>query len=594
MAFQLKLRSKLFLTFSIIVLIFISITGELILFSVRGNFANQTKNAMQAEVYLLAEIFSKPLSTNPIQDEIDFLVDSFGLKTDSRITIIDRTGVVLGDSYESGKDLFHMENHINRPEIKEALISGIGTSIRYSDTIKMEMAYVAVAIKDKNEIIGFARIAKPLKDLDRQIKSLRQIIFFSLVSVFTVILLLSFTLTKTITSPLKQMMKAAKKISHGDLSHRIKIKTGDELQEVGEIFNEMAEKLGIKLKEINKEKSQVQAVLSSMIEGVIAIEENGNIILVNPALEKMLRLEGPKSLGKPYIEIIRHHEIGNLINDTFKNKEGRSEIVKLWQPDEKIVRLQSVFFKGEAGFPSGVVIVFHDITKMKKLERVRQDFVANVSHELKTPLTSILGYVEALIDGAKDDSETLKRFLNIIDSHARRMNKLISDLLELAKIESGNYQLIKSGNSLKSLIEGCLTVFKDEFEKKSVSFELKIDEGSERVLVDKSKMDLVLNNLIDNAVKYTPELGRISIEARSLKDYIEVRVVDTGIGIPSNEIDRIFERFYRADKARSRELGGTGLGLSIVKHIIEAHGGKVWVESELNKGSKFIFTLPKS
>ncbi|OGL40121.1 MAG: hypothetical protein A2042_02710 [Candidatus Schekmanbacteria bacterium GWA2_38_11] len=588
-----KLRFKLFLIFSLILLIFISITGELILFSVKGNFASQTKNAMQAEVYLLAEIFSRPLSTNPIPEEIDPLVDSLGLETDSRITIIDKKGIVLGDSYESGKDLLNMENHINRPEIKEATREGIGTSIRYSDTIKMDMAYLAMTIKDKNEIIGFARIAKSLRDLDFQIKSLRLIIFYSLVSVFVVVLVLSIVFSRTITSPLSQMMKVAKKISQGDLTQRIKIKTGDELQELGDIFNEMAEKLGIKLREINKEKSQVQAVLSSMVEGVIAIEENGNIILANPALEKMLRLEGPKSLGKPYIEIIRHHEIANLINDTFKNKEGRSEIVKLWQPDEKIMRLQSVFFKGEAGFPSGVVIVFHDITKMKKLERVRQDFVANVSHELKTPLTLIIGYIEALIDGAKDDSESLTGFLNIIDSHAKRMNKLISDLLELAKIESVDYRVTKSRNSLRSLIESCLASYKEELNRKKLSFELKIEEESEWVFVDKSKIELAINNLIDNAIKYTPGNGKISIEAGSLKDYIEVRVVDTGIGIPSNEIDRIFERFYRADKARSRELGGTGLGLSIVKHIVEAHGGKVRVESELNKGSKFIFTLPK-
>ena len=277
---------------------------------------------------------------------------------------------------------------------------------------------------------------------------------------------------------------------------------------------------------------------------------------------------------------------------SIKERKGRIAEITALLPKETILRVQSAYFGGVEDLLSGVVLVFHDITGIKKLERVRQDFVANVSHELKTPLTSIKGYAEALIDGAKNDEVTLSNFLETIKFNAERMNKLITDLLELAKIESSDYQIAKTQVSLKSVVDECISVFKEEFEKKKLSIDVNIQNGAESVSVDRNKIELVLNNLIDNAIKYTPESGKVSVNAKPSGNFIEISVRDTGIGITSNEIDRIFERFYRVDKARSRELGGTGLGLSIVKHIVEAHCGRVWVESELNKGSIFIFTLP--
>jgi len=594
MKLKIKIRWKLFLTYSAILLVSFLIAGTLTVISSEKYGINQIKRAMQTEAYLLAEIFSKPLIMNRSRSEIDTLVDSLGLKTDSRITIIDKEGVVLGDSYESGTDLLKMENHITRPEVKDASKFGIGSSIRYSNTIKMDMAYVATAIKIRGETIGFARIALPLMELNNQIRNLQRIIVLTLIAACLLALILSLIFSRTITQPLSQIMEASKEFSKGNLSYRVKIQSKDELRDLGDLFNDMAKELDLKIMELNKEKIQVSTVLSSMIEGVMAVDKAGKIILINSALEKILGIEKFQGLGRSYLEIIRNHKISDLINATLSERKGKLIEITALLPKETILKVQSAFFEGEQGSLSGAVFVFHDITEMKKLEKVRQDFVANVSHELKTPLTSIKGYVEALIDGAKDNNLTLTKFLNIIKSHTDRMNKLISDLLELAKIESGDYKIVKSPGSLKNLIEACLAVFKEELEKKGLLYEVIVQEGAESISVDKNKMDIVFNNLIDNAIKYTAEGGKISIQAKTIDHFVEISIKDTGIGIPSNEIERIFERFYRVDKARSRELGGTGLGLSIVKHIVEAHGGKIWVESELNRGSKFIFTLPKS
>lgn len=593
MGIKIKIRWKLFLTYSAILIVSFSITGTLIILSSKKYGTDQVRKSMETEAHLLAEIFSGKLLITQKRDEIDALVDSLGAKTNSRITIIDRNGVVLGDSYESGNAILNMENHLNRPEIKDALKSGIGSSIRYSKTIKIEMLYVAASIKNGNEITGFARIALPFIELNNQIMNLQRIIVFTLIGSFLFALLLSYIFSKTITNPVSQMMEASKKFSEGDLSYRAKIFTKDEMGDLGDFFNEMAGELEVKMREEGREKAQLSTVLASMVEGVMAVDQAGNIILINSAFEKILGIEKSESTGKSYTEIIRNHEISDIIKFSIKEKKGRIAEITAFLPKETILRVQSAYFGAGEDSLSGAVLVFHDITGVKKLERMRQDFVANVSHELRTPLTSIKGYVEALIDGAKNDNITLVNFLETIKFNAERMNKLISDLLELAKIESSDYQITKIQVLLKPVVDGCISAFREELKKKKLSIDVNIQKDAENVFVDRNKMELVFNNLIDNAIKYTSESGKVSVNAKTCGNFIEISVKDAGMGIPSNEIDRIFERFYRVDKARSKELGGTGLGLSIVKHIVEAHGGRIWADSELNKGSTFSFTIPK-
>ena len=360
-------------------------------------------------------------------------------------------------------------------------------------------------------------------------------------------------------------------------------------EEITTVARGMAADLETKMAEISEDRARLQAILSSMVEGVLVLDRDSKILLLNAAIERMFQLESSTAVGRPLIEIFRHAQLHQLVQKVLKSKADQSEEIMMFMPEERIFTVQaSVAQKGGIA----AVLVFHDVTDLKRLERVRKDFVANVSHELRTPLTSIKGYIEALIDGGKDDPQKCAEFLGIIEKHADQLNALLSDLLQLSTIESGQYQWRRGTVSISDLIGKAVHLLRPLAEKKRQAIVVAPAEGVGPVTGDADKLTEVLINLIDNAIKYTPEGGRITVETGQKGNAVEIAVGDTGIGIPSKEIPRIFERFYRVDRARSREMGGTGLGLAIVKHIVEAHGGKVAVESQMGKGSRFIVTLP--
>jgi two-component system phosphate regulon sensor histidine kinase PhoR len=345
---------------------------------------------------------------------------------------------------------------------------------------------------------------------------------------------------------------------------------------------------------------QLQAVLTGMVEGVLVLDRHGRILLVNDALRRMLPgAEAASVIGRPYIEVFRHYQLNEFVHTVLAGGEGRQQEITLLTPEERIFMLQaSVARPGGAdqpitGEPSvAATFVFHDISELKRLERIRKDFVANVSHELKTPLTSIKGYVEALLDGTKDDPDTCAQFLGIIHKHTENLNAILEDLLQLSTIESGVYRWKRDALPVAELLERAARVLRPVAERRRQTLTVRPCEPSLRARGDRDRLTEALVNLLDNAVKYTPEGGAVTVEARSVDGGVEIAVADTGIGIPPRELSRIFERFYRVDRARSRELGGTGLGLSIVKHIVEAHGGRVAVESTVGQGSRFSLIFP--
>jgi two-component system phosphate regulon sensor histidine kinase PhoR len=327
-----------------------------------------------------------------------------------------------------------------------------------------------------------------------------------------------------------------------------------------------------------------------MIEGVLAVDREGKVLLLNDALRQMFELdEDPK--GKPHYEVIRDHELNQFIREVLSTGREKSKEVSFIHPGERDIMIESALVRQPAEGGIRAVFVFHDITELKKLERVRKDFVANVSHELRTPLTSIKGFVEALQDGAVENPEQSSRFLSIIRRHVDRMNKLISDLLQLSEIESEEFELKTEPFSVKETIEEVADSLRRSASEKQQTLTVELDSEDLKAVGDRYRITQALTNLLDNAIKYTPEKGKVKIEAREKNGIVEMAVSDDGAGIPQKDLPRIFERFYTADKGRSRELGGTGLGLSIVRHIIEAHEGKVQVESEPGKGSRFSFTL---
>ena len=339
--------------------------------------------------------------------------------------------------------------------------------------------------------------------------------------------------------------------------------------------------------------AKFNAILSSMLEGVLVTDQKGEILLMNPSLRKTFLIDLPPE-GKRSLEVIRNAKIQEVVDRTLQNKQKLiSEELSLTVPEEKFLKVNAVPIVRE-GEVNGAILVFHDITELRRLERVRQDFVANVSHELRTPISSIKGYAETLLDGAMNDQQNSRDFIEIINRDSDRLAKLIDDLLDLSRIESGKLKMVFVPTDILGVIKRTMSIIENSAKMKSISIEIQAPENVSKVLADETRLSQVILNLLDNAIKYTSEGGAIKISVRSNDQFVEVDISDTGIGIPEKDLSRVFERFYRVDKARSRDMGGTGLGLSIVKHIVQTHGGEVWVRSKLEHGSTFCFIIPRA
>lgn len=563
-----RMQLKLFLTYLLVSLLGLFLAGVLILTSERKRSLAQLEQSMSSQTHLLSDIFSTSLNDSLSLAKIDSMTDELSRGIQGRITIIDKQGKVLGDSYESGKALSIMENHRNRPEVASALQDKSGKSIRYSYTVKEEMLYIASPpIEYRGEVTGVARLALPLTELRHQQNKILNIVLLGLVAAFIFSLVLSFVFANRASKPLRQMMQIGKSMSKGDFTQRIKTKTRDETGELGDILNQLSDELSQKIAQISEEKSQLNSILSSMVEGVLAVDSSGKVLLVNKTLSQVFNLISA-NYGKPYYEVIRNPELNQFIQEVLTDPKDKRKEVSFFHPEERDFMVQSALVEQKRKGSISLLFVFHDITELEKIERVRKDFVANVSHELRTPLTSIKGFVEALRDGAINDPEKSLQFLSIISLHTDRMNKIVTDLLQLSRIESKDFTLKIEPFFLKELLDEVSSTLKNSAQEKSQILEISLPSPDLKISADRHWITQALTDLVDNSIKYTPEKGKIKIEARDKGEFVEIAVIDNGIGIPQKDLPRIFERFYRVDKGRSRESGGTGLGLSIVKHII--------------------------
>jgi two-component system phosphate regulon sensor histidine kinase PhoR len=362
----------------------------------------------------------------------------------------------------------------------------------------------------------------------------------------------------------------------------------------------MTDRLRLQIEELSEDRSQLLAMLTSMVEGVMVLDYRGRVLQVNPALERMFDVKGAEARGRHCHDVFGHSRLNTLVSTILTTRTAQEDEITL-ADSGRCLHIEASSAGGERENEACIVLVFHDITDLRRLEKIRKDFVANVSHELRTPLTSIKGYVEALLDGAKDDPATSVRFLDIILKQTDRLNLILEDLLQLSKIESGQVVLKHESLFLPSVVDRTLSMIKPLADKKGHQLISHIAPDLPLVAGDEERLGQVLTNLLDNAVKYTPEGGKITVAAHLVPEdltsesaprMVELSVTDTGIGIPEEDRPRVFERFYRVDKARSRELGGTGLGLAIVKHLVEGHGGQVWAEGNLPTGSRFVVRLP--
>ncbi len=548
---------------------------------------NLSKESDFAKLHLEGA-FDKDLSLK----EIDSIADKIGARLDLRATVIGLDGRVLGDSELGSEDLKRVENHLFRPEVQNALKSGFGESRRFSTTVQKDMLYMA-RIFGSGSKQGFIRLAIPLSEIEMVSSHLKQLLLLALLLAFLMAIIIGSTAFVFISKPIKEISSVAQEIAMGNYSKRVSISTGDELSELARSINYMSEQISLRIEEVISNKSRFEAVLLSMYEGTMVVDNNGSIALMNQVLKQFFHVhEDP--VGKKPLEIIRNIEIQETVSLVLKSRECvASREISILLPEEKILKVYAAPVLRE-GKMDGAVLVFHDITDLRRLENIRKDFVANVSHEIKTPLTSIKGYTETLLDGAIEDKDNAKDFLKIIGSDSNRLVRLVDDLLDLSRIESDKLSLELAPHSIENVVDRVIAGFNKQSGSKGIEIKKEISRDLPKVKIDEASIAQVLLNLIDNGIKYNNEKGTITVSSQEKDSFVRINITDTGIGIPEEDIDRIFERFYRVDKARSRQLGGTGLGLSIVKHIIQAHGGEVSVQSQLGKGSTFSFTLPKA
>ena len=590
---RLTLNNKIALAFGIVITVMLS--G--IYLYLENNLTRLTRDNIAENLYKQTVLAKTFLEYQPLDqlniEHMDPLADKIGADLGLRATIINREGKVVGDSKLDPEQVERLENHLYRPEVQEALKESTGRSQRFSSTIRKDLLYIAAAFRKGNKILGFVRLSMPLSRIEIISAHVRNMVLALLVAVLILSWVMSFFLSALISRPIKEMSRVARSIAAGNFSRKIRVSSYDEIKDLADSFNFMAKQIRSRMEEVVTSKSRLEAVLLSMFEGVMVVDSQQNLILMNKSLQKTLLIE-KVPLGRKPLEIIRNIEINRLIEETLNSGgEVISREISLFVPEEKILLVHGTAVLDE-GRNEGAVFVFHDISELRRLEKVRKDFVANVSHELRTPVSSIKGYSETLLEGAMEDKENSRDFLKIILSDANRLAVLINDLLELSRIESGKMMLDLTPCRIDTVLKPVINGMKKQAENKSVRIINEVPDTLPAVLADEDKIAQILLNLIDNAIKYNRPGGSVRISAEEEKESVKITVSDTGIGIPEEDLGRIFERFYRVDKARSRDMGGTGLGLSIVKHIVQTHGGRIAVDSEPGKGSSFSFFLPKA
>lgn len=505
----------------------------------------------------------------------------------ARVTVITADGHVLADSQSDPQT---MENHATRPEILEAMAKGDGRSIRHSVTIKRDLLYYAVRQSTFAGSTYILRFALPVDTVDEVLSSFRRRLwvasFFILLIAGGICLLLS----RSFTGRVERLKEFSRRVADGDFRPLPRDGSDDALEALGISLNRTAARLERTIRTLTEERNLSSAILGSMVEGVAVVNGSERLVFANPGFAEILGLDVPPTSGSALVEVVRQTELVEAVRKVLGGEPRvQSEIVTGTLRQHYFAITVAAVLAGET---TGAVVVLHDITELRKLERVRRDFVANVSHELRTPLTAIQGFAETLLAGAIDDPQNRTRFLEIILEHSRRLARLTEDLLMLSKMDAERLELEIRRLSVSQLIESCLETAQRRAVEKDLRISVNMPQRLPDIAGDRRRLAEVLQNLLDNAIQYTLPGGQIMVSAETGEDEVILTVSDTGIGIPKADQPRIFERFYRVDVARSREAGGTGLGLAIAKHLVDVHGGRLWVESEVSQGSQFHFSVP--
>ena len=558
--------------------------------SVRAFHEDQVRGDLEARARLLAEQI-EPLLVAGDTAGIQARCRRAGRQAGNRYTVIARDGSVLGDSNE---DPAAMENHGDRPEIVEAFQARVGASVRRSATLKRNMMYVALPLHAGPEVVAVVRSSMALTRIDEAHRSIvgRLVVAGLIIALATA--LVSLTVSRRFAHPIELMRRAAGEFAHGNFTTRVPAPDARELAQLADAMNWMATQLDEKIATIREQEHGEQVVLSNMIEGVLTVDQGEQVLSMNRAAADLLDADVEHAAGRPFVEVIRNADLNRFVRDTLASPGRTERDIAIYTGDgERYLQAHGTNLRNAAGHLVGALVVLNDVTRLRRLERVRRDFVANVSHELKTPITSIKGFLETLLDGAADDPGNARRFMGLAAKNADRLAMIIDDLLSLARLEQETERgrITLDDEPVARVIDSAVETCRHIAEEKGVALRCAVEEGLSAPL-NHLLLEQAVVNLIDNAIKYSDAGGEVTVETRGDGGEAVIEVSDQGVGIPDAHLPRLFERFYRVDKARSRRMGGTGLGLAIVKHIVQAHDGTVSVTSTPGAGSTFTIRLP--
>lgn len=587
-----RLVAQLFPSYLIIVLMALLAVTWYVSQAWRHSFLNQTATDLTVRAELVNLQFQGLLSS--LQPEaVDRLCKELGRLSHTRLTVILPSGRVVGDSHANP---IMMDNHSDRPEIQQAFQGNIGISTRHSYTEETPMMYAAVPVKDQERVIGVVRASLPVASIGRVLNAMYFKVAWGGIGAALLAALLSLFMARRLSRPLEEMKQVAQHFAEGDLRVKVPVPASDELASLAEALNHMAAQLDQRIRTISIQRQEQDAVLASMVEGVMAVDQRERLITLNQAGARLLGVDPETAKDRPLPEVVRNPDLQNFVTRALASpRQIDGEILLRDDNRDRLLQATGTTLRDLQGKAFGTLIVFNDVTRLRRLEQARRDFVANVSHELKTPITSIKGFVETLLAGAMQEPDNALNFLQIIAKHADRLNDLIDDLLSLSRIEQDSEQgkIALAPSRIKEVLHNAIQICRERAAAKDIAIDLACPDDL-AAKINAPLLEQAVVNLIDNAVKYSPPARPVQVEAREELGEVLILVRDQGPGIAPEHLPRLFERFYRVDAGRSRKVGGTGLGLAIVKHIAQAHTGYVTLQSTPGKGSTFFIHLPQT
>ncbi len=553
---------------------------------IKNSYLEELESHLLVEARLVAEsihpLWQEPRDTQVLEN----LPRHWAIVSNKRVTLLNASGTVLASSYgtpETSSSFYYY------PEVKAALETGTGMDIRFCRPVGYEAMYIALRVTDQSKVQGFVHISASLREVDEEVELFRQNVLSYALLATVLVTGLTILITGRIITPISRLTDVAERLAKGDLHARL-IHTGsnDEVAQLSRAFNYMADQLRNKVAILNEEQSQLSAVLENMADGVLITDTQGQVILINPSAARILQTTEDKALGHTFAQVVYHHQLIKLWKLCQATHKEQTQAV---ETGPQGIFIQVIITPLKETGTRRFLVILQDLTRIRRLETVRRDFISNISHELRTPLASLKVVVETLLDGAIEDPPAAERFLNHIDTEVNVLTQIVQELLELSRIESGKVPINTHPTTIQALLNHPIERLSPQAERAGLTLTLSLPDDTPLIQADPERIRQVITNLVHNAIKFTPPGGTVTVSADTTNDTeIVVAVRDTGVGIPQHDLARIFERFYKADRARSG--GGTGLGLAIAKHIVQKHQGRIWAESVEGKGSTFYFTLP--